>query len=231
MTEQLMSHQEAVQGMAVERYLLGEMKEEEQAAFEAHYLNCAVCLEAVTFAGEFMQTAEPLAREVRAAEQRSSAAPSPQRSTLFANLGILLRGPAPAWALALILAAVVGYQSINRPKPIGPEARFVLTGLAHGTSGIQQIQIPANRIVSLGVEYARSGEFLSYEAKIFSDTGKLEFVIPLPPDQPGNIAFIGFKAGILHSGEHTVVISGRNSDGVTREVGRGQFELRFTSAD
>lgn len=41
MTSPLMNHKEAVGSMAVERYLLGELKDEERAAFEEHYLNCA----------------------------------------------------------------------------------------------------------------------------------------------------------------------------------------------
>lgn len=228
MTEQLMSHEEAVKGMAVERYLLGEMNEEQQAAFEAHYLSCAACLEAVTFAGEFMQAAEPVAREAKAAEQRSRTTVR-ERTTFLGKLSIVLRGPAPAWALVVILAGVLGYRSASRPTAIGPEARFVLTGISHGSSGIRQIRVSPNDIVSLGVEYGRSGQFLSYEARVLSSSGKPEFAIPLPQDQPGNVAFIGFRAGTLTAGEHSLVISGRNSEGASKDLGRGSFDLQFTT--
>ena len=43
-----MEHQEAIRTRAVERYLLGEMLEDEQAAFEEHYFDCRVCAADVT---------------------------------------------------------------------------------------------------------------------------------------------------------------------------------------
>src|SRR6185437_15015601 len=99
MTDRLMSHEEAVKEVAVERYLLGEMNEQEQAVFEEHYLNCAACLEAVTFAGEFMQAAAPVAQELKAAEQRFKA--PVRRSKHF--WGVLW---APAFAIVLVVCLI-----------------------------------------------------------------------------------------------------------------------------
>src|SRR5262245_37789848 len=42
-----MTHQQAVDGMASERYLLDEMSEPERFEFEAHYFDCPECAEDV----------------------------------------------------------------------------------------------------------------------------------------------------------------------------------------
>jgi anti-sigma factor RsiW len=42
-----MTHEEAVEKEAVERYQRGEMSQQEQAEFEAHYFDCEECGQAV----------------------------------------------------------------------------------------------------------------------------------------------------------------------------------------
>src|SRR5690242_19234269 len=53
----------------VERYVLGQMDEAEQAAFEAHYFECPDCFSAV----QAMQTAQTALREAPQAAQASAA--------------------------------------------------------------------------------------------------------------------------------------------------------------
>ncbi|MGH9571236.1 MAG: hypothetical protein ACRD4F_16440, partial [Candidatus Angelobacter sp.] len=107
MTIQLMTHDEAVNSLATERYLLREMREEERTSFEQHYLGCAHCLEAVTFAGEFMDGAKPVLREMQAAET-SGRARGRERRNFLGSVLAPFRRPAPAWALVAILGSVVG---------------------------------------------------------------------------------------------------------------------------
>jgi len=229
MTSQLMKHEEAVGGQAAERYLLGEMKDEERSAFEAHYLNCAECLEAVTFADEFMVQAQPVARHLRAQE---SAYDEPARgrnlANFFSRLMSGLKSPAPAWALVVILSGAVAYHATRQPKGAYPESRFVLTGIAHGGSEARLLVVPRNSVLGLGVEYARSGEFLSYRAQVLSESGTVKFSVVMPGDQIGSMASIALLARTLDPGRYSVVIKGKMVDGTEKEVGRGAFELQFT---
>ncbi len=48
-----LSHAQAVNSMAVERYLLLEMSDEEDSAFERHFFECRTCLDAVFAAHMF----------------------------------------------------------------------------------------------------------------------------------------------------------------------------------
>src|SRR6185437_12077604 len=55
MTLNSMNHQQAIDSMAVERYVLGEMTATDRQAFEEHYFSCPECLEAITFASDFLE--------------------------------------------------------------------------------------------------------------------------------------------------------------------------------
>jgi hypothetical protein len=68
-----MEHEQSVQNLAVEGYLLGQMTAEEREAFENHYFECAVCADDLRAASRFMQEA----RAIFAAEGRT---PAPAQS-------------------------------------------------------------------------------------------------------------------------------------------------------
>src|SRR5262245_35396969 len=55
-----MEHQQAVQNLAVESYLLGEMSPREREAFEEHFFECSVCGEDVRAAALFMEDARKI---------------------------------------------------------------------------------------------------------------------------------------------------------------------------
>ena len=64
-SSQVMNHQDAENTNATERYLLRQMTDEERMAFEEHYLNCAQCLEAITFGADFLDAGRELVEEQR----------------------------------------------------------------------------------------------------------------------------------------------------------------------
>jgi anti-sigma factor RsiW len=109
-----MNHQQAVQTLASERYLLDEMAELERHAFEEHFFGCAECA-ADLRAGAVMREGvkagfiEPPAR---AADRTSTVVAFPERRRAT-PLTVML-----PWAAAATLAVVAGYQAL-----------FVLPGL------------------------------------------------------------------------------------------------------
>src|ERR1700675_4375258 len=96
-----MDHEIAVQTGAVERYVLGEMETEEREQFEEHFFECENCSMDVRAGAVFAANTRALARDEARKQQ---AAPSRGwRGWLQ-----------PAWApaFAMLLLAVVGYQSL-----------------------------------------------------------------------------------------------------------------------
>jgi hypothetical protein len=225
-----MNHQQALAEHATERYLLREMTAEERHIFEEHYLECAECLEAVTFGTEFLEAGRQVAAEMA---QRSSVPVPSWRERLMPVVSGWLR-PAPALAFAVLLCSIVTYQGVRihqlkseqTMKVAGPEFRYVLTGIAHGAGEAKMVEVPRDVVVSLGVEYGRSGDYVSYRAQVMNEAGSIKQAVDLP-DLPGNMANVALLPGNLGEGEYKLIILGRTADGSEKEVGRGAFILKF----
>lgn len=70
-----MKHEEAVQNLAVEQYLLGDMNPSEREAFEEHYFECVICAEEVKSAVTFREDM----KAILAADQDDLEAAAPTR--------------------------------------------------------------------------------------------------------------------------------------------------------
>ncbi len=219
----MIDHQEAVKSLMAERYLLGELNSSEREAYEEHLFSCDACFEQVKAGSEFV------------GHLRRMGAVEPVTVTpgFMANVIRNLRQPVAVTALGLFLCAsgIAVHQSavITRLKEPRPELRSTLTGIAHGSSEINKIEISRNSGLNLNVEYVRKGEFISYEAQILSGSGKTLHTVALPKKQVGIMASIVMPAEALEPGQYSVVVLGRRSDGTLEEAGRGAFELQFVA--
>ncbi|HUB31760.1 MAG TPA: zf-HC2 domain-containing protein [Bryobacteraceae bacterium] len=116
-----MDHEAAVRTAAVERYVLGEMKDDERDAFEEHYFSCPACAEAV-------RTAEALKGEMKDVLREGT---FEKRRAWWFPLPVMI----PA-AAALALALLVVYQNavvlpgLKAPRTVGPAV--ILDGLTRG---------------------------------------------------------------------------------------------------
>jgi putative zinc finger protein len=166
-----MTHREAVETLASERYLLDEMTDVERDAFEAHYFSCEDCAADV-------RAGAVLREGARAAGQEGSV-PSGEVRRFYAGARRMQPGPPrprtalPArivpWAVAASLALVAAYQTavvipgLRReaapraltPVTLRPAVRGAVPAVAADRSGA-----PAAFAVELGV--AMTGE-LQYE--------------------------------------------------------------------
>jgi hypothetical protein len=114
-----MTHTEAVNTLASERYLLDEMTQPEREAFEAHFFDCEACADDVR-AGAVMGDGvragllEPVAGVVAFTPMskrtpRALVAPAAMRQPWY-------RSAALPWAVAATLAVTVGYQAQRSPE-------------------------------------------------------------------------------------------------------------------
>ena len=93
-----MEHQRAVQNLAVESYLLGDMSPRERDAFEEHFFECSLCGEDVRAAAKFMEDARKILGEDAGAEDRLTGRPLPDSSRTAKKPG---GAPTPAWLVWL----------------------------------------------------------------------------------------------------------------------------------
>jgi len=116
-----MEHQRAVQNLAVESYLLGDMSPRERDAFEEHYFECSLCGEDVRAAAKFMEDARKILGEDAGADDRLKTGRPLSGSSRTAN--IPGGGRTPGWLVWLkpqfaapalaALVLLVGFQSLR----------------------------------------------------------------------------------------------------------------------
>ncbi len=218
MNTETMSHEQAVSSQAAERYLLGELPQDELQAFEGHYFDCQECFKQVNRGKQFLGHA------------REILDPEPEKGWLTAMLGDLRR-PAPAFAAAMLLFALgTGlYQHSVIADLKGPriESRYVLTGDARG--GARLLSVSRKAGLSLTVEFVRKPEFTSYRAQIVTESAKAELSLPVPAPVTDDSLTITLPADSLGAGKYSLVVYGLTQDGAKTEVGKGDFDLRFSN--
>jgi hypothetical protein len=223
MNGRMIKHEDAVKDLMAERYLLGELNAAERDAFEEHFFSCDACFEQIKAGTEFVSQLRHIAtqdpQDLLAPGFMSHLIANARQPLTITMFGFLLF----ASGLAVHQNSVIAH--LKAPRP---EIRSVLTGIAHGSGEIHVIKIPRNSALSLNVEYAPKGEFISYQAQILSSSGKVLHTVALPDTQVGTTASIAVPADALKSAQYSVVVFGRRSDGSQEEVGRGAFELQFT---
>jgi hypothetical protein len=147
-----MTHQQALDGLASERYLLDEMTEVERFEFEEHYFDCVECAEDVRL-GDMVR------QEARRAGAAVASNTHVGRPAVVLTSAKWWRRPmvAAPWAVAATLAMVVGYQSLvtvpglrdaGGPQSIEPVMLRGATRGAHTTVAIA----PGQRFVALSAD-------------------------------------------------------------------------------
>ena len=223
MNARMIKHEDAVKDLMAERYLLGELDAAEREAYEEHLFSCDACFEQVKVGTEFVSHL----RHIGTQDPQIPLAPG-FMSHLIASASQPLTITMFGFLVFIGGFAVHQRSEISHLKEPRPEIRSVLTGIAHGSGETHVIKIPRNSALSLNVEYAPKGEFISYQAQIFSSSGKALHAVALPETQVGTTASIAVPADALKPAQYSVVVFGRRSDGTQEEVGRGAFELQFT---
>jgi anti-sigma factor RsiW len=108
-----MDHVEAVKTLAIERYLLEEMPQEEREAFEEHFFSCAECAEDARHAATLRDAVRSGLAQVEGArvgvEERGRVLPlRPARAGWRSSVAL-------PWAAAALLAIGLGYQTVAGP--------------------------------------------------------------------------------------------------------------------
>ena len=179
-----MTHQQAVDKQAVERYLLDEMPEIERFAFEEHLFDCDICADDVRSGALMREGVEagflpaaattvvaPAASglDAFAAKAAVTGETSPH-ADVPARAGVGWRSALP-WAVAAALAIAAGYQSLwvvpeLRARVVGPSvlSPVTLRGASRGTE--PTLTRPTTGVISLAVDLTgvAAGARLTYDS-------------------------------------------------------------------
>ena len=240
-----MDHNEAVQQMATERYLLGELSPELRDAFEEHFFDCQECAMDLRAASVFLEEAKvhlpeltgPLATP---AAERPVPVLEKQPGKKESWWSSLLR-PAFAAPVFATLLAVVGYQNlVTLPALRASSGEPMLSPMVYlhaGTRGGQgtPVDVDAKHGIALVVDKPQQAGYSSFVFELRDPQGKVTASIAAPNDsalpegQPtdGTLS-LAIPGAALRDGAYTLAISGVASNGSRTEIERHilNFHLR-----
>ena len=152
-----MTHQDALDTLASERYLLNEMSDNDRNAFEEHFFDCQVCADDLRVGAAMLQGA----RAGFAGTTATSGRVFPMAAKRPVASPVWYRSVALPWAMAATLAVVAGYQgffvmpALRVGRDSGPMALAPVT-LRPESRGAEPVVTPASAggPVSLAIEIA-----------------------------------------------------------------------------
>ena len=228
-----MTHQQAIDGMASERYLLDEMSEVERFEFEAHYFDCADCAEDVrlahTIRDEAARGTASLSTNVAPDVQRTSDVVSGFSRTQAKVLPFWRRPmQAVPWAAAAALALMVSYQSFvmvpalqdsMAPEPLTP---VMLRGATRGTVPVVPIG-SKQHFVTLAVDVMspQPTSALRYEL-VHAGHAVMSGDAPLPA-AGAPLMLIVPAAELEHHARYSLIV--RSADSANAVIGEYNFDV------
>jgi len=186
-----MTHEEALQTKAAERYVLDEMTPQERDAFEEHYFGCPACTADV-------RDAMTIAAALRA-EQRLPSNVVPMHR--------VSRAPWLAAAAMLAIAAVLGYQNVmlRRHEPQDMHAHLLQTFFLQSESrGEGETVVDGTKPFALLFEIAPRPNAARYVVAIADGAGHVFVTQPVSRAEAQDTVHLFIPGGVLKPGRYSV---------------------------
>jgi Putative zinc-finger len=226
-----MDHPQAMNTLAPERYLLGEMTEDERLAFEDHYFSCAECADDVragglmrdgaragllgaTSASGSVDSAE--SHGFRATTRPASGLAGGRRQSGVVELARSQRRWFPAvavpwvpWAVAATFAILAGSESLVLQRSLRPDTRLIalapatLRPASRGQDPV--VSRGPGGVVTLAVDLGGTALDSELEYELRSADRALVASGRVPAPQAGSPLFLMVSGTLLQPSEHYVL--------------------------
>jgi len=216
-----MDHADATLTGAAERYVIGDMEEQERERYEAHFFSCADCADEVRAAARFVENARPLLHTVP--DPAVSVWRAPARVTgpsWWDALVASFRVPLGAAAAGLVLVGIVAYQSLivmptlrhdlRQAESLQTAPSYFLS-VARGPAPVIALS-SGERAVTLTLSRSFDRTFPFYRVDVqdaHSRSIQSSVVRPVGTDQELPLLL---KVSDLPSGPYVVVVTGMESE-------------------
>jgi hypothetical protein len=230
-----MTHNEAIQMRAAERYALGELAADVREAYEEHFFDCPECAVDIRAMSAFADGArEVFANEVP--EVAPAAGWQPGRSTGRGWWGRVFQ-PLVAVPVFGALLLVIGYQNLRTipqlEAQLVPRAQVLrsfslATAGSRGAAGVE-IAIRAWESFLLDFDITADQEqrqrYSAYRCQLQDAAGQVLQQVRVSAEQANKTVELLLPAGMMHAGSYSIVIAGettgqggqlREADEVTR---------------
>jgi hypothetical protein len=228
-----MNHQEALQEMAVERYLLGELSGASLDNFEEHLFECSECAIDVKIGGTFID-----AVRTEGSAPRRVAVPrveSARRWTFWFTSPWVL---APALAACLVILAFQTFvlQPRMRQELARVQAPSVLNPLVLANAGargdsVPEIVAPEHGSFVISLDVPTTGGFSRYLCSLYAPDGSLLWQTTVSPEQARDALLINLPASKTKEGLNAFLIqglpAGGRASGTLVDLARYRFRVKI----
>ena len=209
----IVKHEEALETMAAERYVLGELHDHELEQFEEHFFSCPECAQDVRDLSTLTAGAKVVLKRPRKPEppKLRAAAPADQWRWPWLRLG-----PSLAWASALVLVTGFSvYQTAQLRTAMRPQAvpAILLKPETRGEAAVISIDYTEPFAPPLAVDLPGAAGRLAWDIR---QTGSEKVVYQDTTDTPprGKMFEVRVPSSMLPPGEYTLnVHSGATAPG------------------
>jgi hypothetical protein len=229
-----MDHNEAVQQMATEKYLLGELPPELREAFEEHFFDCPECAMDLRVAAAFVEEAKVHLPELTGPlSEPSESRPVPaieKKQSWFAWWRPAFAGPVFA-----TLLLVIGYQNLvtlpalrsTASEPLLSPMVYLHSGTRSGTPS--PIEVDAKHGIALVVDRPQQPGYPSFVVQLYDPQNKPVLTIAAPSEgQTGDGTLsLAIPGADLHDGAYTLAISGLAANGDRTEIERHRLDFHI----
>lgn len=235
-----MNHSEAMDQMAVERYLLDELGPDARDEFEEHMFDCSDCAfdvrAGVAFVNEAKVQLPPLVTTDAATAKAAARQPEKQKQNWFASLLAFTRPMIMVPACALLLA-VVGYQNLVTLPGLRSPHLVAVSALRGATRGAEHQQLTTSRAQGLSlpvdllpVDMNGGTKYASYAFALIDPQGKTTWTgsVPGADASQGQQQALVIPGAPLQNGTYTVTVDGVDAGGTKTPVERYVFDLKLT---
>lgn len=231
-----MEHNEAIQQMLAERYLLGELSADQRDAFEEHAFDCPECSLDLRAGSVFIDTAKVELPKLASDPSAPRVPSAPRTDRKRVNWQTWLR---PAFAIPAFAAllAVVAYQNlatIPSLRSAATEPSLLPSASFHaGTRGAAHTQVQADRTQGaiLSIEMPQDSGVATYAFTLYDPQGKQLWTRTLTSAKAGatgdgTVSLLIPGAGLVQ-GSYSLAIAGIDAHGVRAEIDRHVLDIQF----
>lgn len=233
-----MNHSEAVESMAVERYLLDELGPDARDAFEEHLFDCPECALDVRAGDAFVREAKAQLPGMVSGSATGFAAEAgaKKRRDWFGWLRPMIL--APAFAALLAVVAYQNFVTIPHLRAEGEVPRLIpvepLRGATRGDEH-QKLTTPRGQGLAVPIDLLPADmpdgtAFPQYAFALIGPDGKTEWAATAtaPAENEAGQKALLIPGGMLREGTYVVTVAGVKAGGEQVPVERYVFDLVLT---
>ena len=221
-----MNHEDAIQEMATERYLLDELSPELRDAFEEHMFECPECALDVRAGNVFISEAKAQLPQI-AAQAPAGTVPVKAKKPWWSFV-MMPAFAAPAFAALLAVIAFQNLATIPSLRSAVTEPRIIPWSSLHaGTRGTEPTMVQADRKQGAVVLIDVPQGYSSYAIDLYDPQGKRIWTRTVNDSEAGTLSLLIPGAG-LEQGSYSLNLAGISPQGARTELGRRILDVHLS---